>query len=252
MKPVIRVNNLSVVYGEKTVLNDITFSIYPGEVVTILGGSGSGKTTLMRHLIGLEHPRRGNITIHGTDMTSADRQEVNKAKKLIGVMFQSGALLGSKTLIENVMLPLEEHTDMPPALRYACALKKLMLVNLQEFAHYYPADISGGMVKRAAIARAMALDPSILILDEPGAGLDPITAGSIDQLILELSQSLNMTFVVVTHELASIETIADRAIVLNQQHIVANGSLKEILTNKADPFVLEFFKRITQHQQGTS
>lgn len=249
---IIQVDNLSVIYPGKTVLDDISFSVNRGEVLTVLGGSGSGKTTLMRHLIGLEKPAYGKIILNNVDITSGDEEEIKRAKTHLGVMFQSGALLSAMNLIENVMLPLQEHSDLDEDLIFSCALKKLMLVNLQEYAYYYPANISGGMIKRAAIARAMALDPAIIVLDEPGAGLDPITAGDIDQLIIQLSRSLNITFVVVTHELTSIQTIADKVILLNNAKIAAQGTLSEVMNTPNNDFIDQFFKRIKPKHQETS
>lgn len=241
--PIIKAKNLSIGYNHSPVLSDANIEIHQGEIFTILGGSGCGKTTLMRNLIGLETPISGEIIINNINMTQAPNQTKKRIKKDIGVMFQSGALMSSLNLLENVMLPLNEHTQLSNETKTQIALLKLMLVGLDKFAYYYPSSVSGGMVKRAAIARAMALDPKVIFLDEPSAGLDPITSGDLDQLILELARNYNITFVIVTHELASIRRISDRAIVLNGGKIVATGSI-DYLENEADNlFVKQFFNR---------
>ena len=247
---VIKTTNLTIGYNQTPVLSDANIVINQGEVVTILGGSGCGKTTLMRHLIGLETPLAGEIFIKNTNMTKASLQTKKQIKKDIGVMFQSGALMSSLNLLENVLLPLNEHTSLDQKTKIEIALLKLMLVGLDKYASFYPSNISGGMVKRAAIARAMALDPSVIFLDEPSAGLDPITSKDLDHLILELAQNHHITFIIVTHELASIRRISDRAIFLNEGKVAANGSINDLANHTDNIFVKQFFNsNQTNHSQ---
>jgi len=239
----ITVNDLVVSFGEKRVLDRISFDVRPGEVFVILGGSGCGKSTLLRHLVGLREPQGGQIIINGHDITTDSLENMDKAIESFGVMFQSGALFGSMTLLENVRLPLEEKTELPRKVMDEMAAHKLRQVGLGDFLHYVPAEISGGMQKRAAIARAMALDPPMLFLDEPSAGLDPITSAKLDELILELSKTLGVTFVVVSHELPSIFAIADRVIMLQDGKIVAEGDPRDLRDHCEQPFVRQFFHR---------
>jgi phospholipid/cholesterol/gamma-HCH transport system ATP-binding protein len=222
----------------------------PGEVFVILGGSGCGKSTLMKQLIGLLPPTAGHISLHGQLITGPDGAAGREAMRHgIGVMFQSGALFGSMSLLENVMLPLEVFTDLPPSARAAIARVKLALVGLADAASLMPAEISGGMARRAGIARAMALDPPLLFLDEPSAGLDPITSAGLDRLILALRRDLGATFVVVTHELASIMAIADRCIMLDRAAfpdaggMIAEGDPRRLRDESAHPTVRAFFRR---------
>jgi len=240
-KIVVKAKDLSIGFDNTPILSNANFEVQQGEIFTILGGSGCGKTTLMRNLIGLETPLSGEIYINNTNITQAHSDVKKQMKKDIGVMFQSGALLSSMSLLENVMLPLNEHTKLSKKNKQAIALLKLMLVGLDKYAHYSPSSVSGGMVKRAAIARAMALDPRVIFLDEPSAGLDPITSRELDQLILELSRNYHITFVMVTHELESIRGISDQAIVLNNGKIVANGSISYLENDVDDLFVKQFF-----------
>ncbi len=241
--PVITVRGATQAFGSRTIFRDVSFDIAAGEVFVILGGSGCGKSTLLKQMIGLLPPTAGEITIAGHSVRTA----VEEVRRQIGVMFQSGALLGSMTLLENVSLPLSVFTDLPASACAEIARLKLGLVGLGEAAALLPAEISGGMLKRAAIARALALDPPILLLDEPSAGLDPVTSAGLDKLILDLRDTLGTTCVVVTHELPSIMAIADRCAMLDAkaQGLIALGSPQELRDHPAQPMVRAFFHRET-------
>jgi phospholipid/cholesterol/gamma-HCH transport system ATP-binding protein len=248
--PIIRVDGVAQRFGNRTIFRDVSFVVAEREVFVILGGSGCGKSTLMKQLIGLLTPTEGTIEIGGHIITGPDGAEQReRVLRGIGVMFQSGALFGSMTLLENVMLPLEMYTDLPLEGREAVARVKLGLVGLAEAALLMPAEISGGMAKRAGIARAMALDPPLLFLDEPSAGLDPITSAGLDRLILDLRQDLGATFVVVTHELASILAIADRCIMLDRNAhgdaggMIGEGDPRRLRDESDNPIVRAFFRR---------
>ncbi len=238
---VVEVSGVAQRFDGRSIFENVSLSVRRGDVFAILGGSGCGKSTLLRQIVGLQVPSAGAITVLGHAMP----RERGLVRPAIGVMFQSGALFGSMTLLENVMLPLEMHTDLPPEARAAVARVKLGLVGLRDAAMRLPAEISGGMVKRAAIARALALDPPLLFLDEPSAGLDPITSAGLDQLILDLRRDLGTTFVVVTHELQSILAIADRCVMLDAtaRGVIAAGDPRRLHDDSTEPVVRAFFHR---------
>lgn len=249
----IQVRDLTCAYGDFVVVDSISFDVHRGEVLIILGGSGSGKSTVLKHMIGQYVPAQGQVLFRNSeggydDMAQADETLRLSILRRFGVMYQMGALFGSMTLLENVRLPLEEFTDLPPEAMNEVARMKLSLVGLADSCHKMPAELSGGMQKRAAIARAMALDPPMLFLDEPSAGLDPITSAGLDDLILDLARDLGITFVIVSHELASIFNIADRVVMLDKRvkKLVAEGPPRELRDTSDNPFVQQFFKRMAK------
>lgn len=245
VKPHITVRDLTMAYGTFVLMRDLNFTINHGDVFIIMGGSGCGKSTLLRHLIGLNEPARGDIFYGDENFTKADPVRKQQILRRMGVLFQSGALWSSMTLAENIGLLLEEYTDLSPAEIREVAALKLALVGLKGFEDYYPSQISGGMQKRAGLARAMALDPEILFFDEPSAGLDPISSRLLDDLILELRDSLGATVAVVTHELASIFTIGNNCVFLDpdSKTMIAGGNPKELLAHSQDPKVIRFLTR---------
>ena len=245
--PVISVVNLRVSYGEREVLHGISFDVRKGETLVILGGSGSGKSTLLRTLIGLEKPSDGAVWIKGVNIATAPESQLDEIRRKMGVSFQGGALFGSMTVGENVALPLREHTRLEDSTIEIMVRIKLEQVGLASFEDYLPAELSGGMKKRAAVARALAMDPEMLLFDEPSAGLDPIIAAGIDELILELKKAYSMSIVVVTHELASAFLIADRILLIDRGNIIAIGSKEEIKVS-TNPKVRQFLDRVPEPQ----
>jgi phospholipid/cholesterol/gamma-HCH transport system ATP-binding protein len=241
----IEVQDLTMAYGDFVVMKDLNFTIEKGEVFIIMGGSGCGKSTLLRHLIGLMEPAKGKVLYDGESFWDADPQERDRMMKRFGVLYQSGALWSSMTLAENVAIPLEEYTNLNASQIKELVSLKLSLVALAGFEEFYPSEISGGMRKRAGLARAMALDPDILFFDEPSAGLDPVSARRLDDLILELKDSLGTTVVVVTHELASIFAIADNSVFLDPETrtMLATGNPKTLLAESKDPTIHSFLTR---------
>jgi phospholipid/cholesterol/gamma-HCH transport system ATP-binding protein len=228
MENAIEIRDLVTRYGDREILKNISLSIPRRKTTVILGGSGCGKSTLLKHLIRLLKPTRGSILINGKDITRMDEEGLNKLRQKMGVLFQGSALLNSITVADNVALPLREHTRLKESTIQIMVRMKLDLVGLSGFEHLYPSQLSGGMKKRAALARAIASDPEILFFDEPSAGLDPVTAAGLDELILKLKNVFRMTIVVVTHELASVFTIADYVVMLDYGEVIFSGDLDEL------------------------
>jgi phospholipid/cholesterol/gamma-HCH transport system ATP-binding protein len=251
-KPVIVVENLTASFGSDTIFENVSFEVYEGEIFGILGGSGCGKSTLMKHMIGLYETVSGKVAVHGIDMTKADERQLKKMRLGIGVAFQSGGLFGSMTLAENVALPLQEYTDLSPETIDLVVKMKLSMVDLAGYENHLPEELSGGMKKRASLARAMALDPTILFFDEPSAGLDPITSAELDSLIKSIRAGIGTTMVIVTHELQSILNIADRIIMLDKaaKGVIAEGDPRWLKDNSKDPRVKAFFNRNVLEQEG--
>jgi len=245
IEPVLSLRDLRVSYGEREILHGISFDVLRGETLVILGGSGSGKSTLLRTLVGLEKPSAGEILIKGQDLAKTSAAEMDEIRRKIGMSFQGGALFGSMTVGENVALPLREHTKLEDSTIEIILRLKLQQVGLEGFEYYMPSQLSGGMKKRAAVARALAMDPEILFFDEPSAGLDPIIAAGIDELILELKRAFHMTIIVVTHELASAFLIADRMLLIDKGNIVALGTTEE-MRSSTQPRVRQFLDRIAE------
>ncbi len=234
MEKAIEIKDLVTHYGDVKILKRVSFSIPRGKTTVILGGSGSGKSTLLKHLIGLLKPTSGQIIMNDKDIAGMDEKDFNDTRKKIGVLFQGAALLNSLTLADNVALPMREHTQLEESTMQIMIRMKLDLVGLSGFENYFPSQLSGGMKKRAGIARAMALDPEFLFFDEPSAGLDPITAAGLDELIIKLKQAFKMTFIVVTHELPSVFTIADYVVMLDFGEVIFAGTIDELKASDND------------------
>ena len=251
--PPIVVQGLTLGYGSNVILQDVTFTIRRNEIFIIMGGSGGGKSTVLRSMVGLLPPMKGHVLYGGVDFWTSDEDERKRIMRTFGILYQGGALWSSLTLAENVALPLEQYSDLGPERIRDIVSFKLSLVGLSGFEHYYPSQISGGMKKRAGLARAMALDPEILFFDEPSAGLDPVSARHLDELILELRSSLNATVVVVTHDLASIFAIGGNAIFLDAgaKTMIAEGHPATLLAESCDARVTNFLAR-GQAQSGAS
>ena len=243
--PIIVVKDLAARFGQNVVFEGVNFHVYKGEVLVIVGASGCGKSTLLRIMIGLQKPYSGQVLYQGTDITHAEEKELNEYRQNIGVLFQSGALFSSMTIKENIELPLQEYTDLDPAMIDTIIKMKLGLVNLAGYENYHPSELSGGMKKRAGIARAIALDPRVLFFDELSAGLDPVTAAELDDLIIKTDEALGTTMVIVTHELESIYKIAHRVLMLDKEAkgIIAEGKPLELKEQATDPRVTSFFLR---------
>ncbi|MCK9375540.1 MAG: ATP-binding cassette domain-containing protein [Syntrophobacterales bacterium] len=245
-KPVAVVDRLTAGYGENIVLEDVSLEVFPGEILVILGESGCGKSTLLKQMIGIYQPFAGQVLINGINIHTADETEQVKLRRQIGVTFQAGALFGSMTLGENVALPLQEYTDLPEEEIDRIVKMKLGMVNLGGYENHLPEELSGGMQKRAGLARALALDPKVLFFDEPSAGLDPVTAAEIDILIKGINAGMGITMVVVTHELQSIFNIAHRVIMIDREArgLIAEGDPRELQEHSQDSRVHNFFNRL--------
>lgn len=244
----IEVRDLVTHYGQRRILNEVSLEVAPEEIHIIMGGSGSGKSTLLRHLLGLHTPTSGSIRLLGQDLTTATAQQMQELRKRMGVAFQNGALLSSMTVGENVQLPLREHTRLDEQTMAIMARMKLEVVNLGGFERLRPAELSGGMIKRAALARAIVMDPKLLFFDEPSAGLDPVVAAELDELILRLRDSMKMTIVVVTHELESAFKIADKITILDQGRILQSGSVEQVRGSTL-PRVQDLLQRRARREQ---
>lgn len=244
-EPVIRVEGLTVRYGDNTILDNVNFEVYRGEIFVIAGGSGCGKSTLLKHIIGLDTPRAGNIFINGINTTNIDEDEMMKLRKEIGMLFQGSALFGSMTIGENVSLPLTEFTDLSRETMNLIVKMKLGMVELSGYENHFPSELSGGMKKRAGIARAMVMEPAILFLDEPSAGLDPVTSAEMDILIKKINGGIGTTMIIVTHELETIFNVSNRIIMLDKERkgIIAEGDPRELREHSKDPRVKNFFNR---------
>lgn len=249
-EPVIVVEHLLAAYGENVILRDVSFRVARGELLAIVGGSGCGKSTLLKYMIGLYRTRQGRVVINGVDIMSVSEESLNRERLGIGVLFQSDALIGSMTLAENISLPLKEHTDLDPEFISRIVKMKLGMVHLAGYENHQPAELSGGMKKRAGFARAMAMDPTILFFDEPSAGLDPVTSADLYELIRSMNRDMRATIIIVTHDLNLVFAVADRVIMLDgeEQGIIAVGSPPALRECEDDHRVYDFFnRRKTRH-----
>lgn len=244
-RKVIQVRDLEARYGDTTILKDVTFDIHAGEIVAIIGGSGCGKTTLLRHMVGLNQPHGGSVTIDGLDISNGDERSFAKALRKIGILFQGGALFSSMTIADNVALPIREYTQLPPSAVDTLVRMKLCSVDLGGYEDHLPSELSGGMIKRAALARSLALNPEILFLDEPTAGLDPVISAEIEELILRINHSIGTTMVIITHSLNIIFRVAHRVVMLDKsaRGVVAQGDPNDLKTKNPNPVVRQFFNR---------
>lgn len=249
-RPIIAVQDLVARYGDDVILENVSFEVREGEILVILGPSGCGKTTLLRHMVGLNTPYSGKVWIEGDDITTCTDTALQRVLKKVGILFQGSALFGSMTLSENIGIPVTEYTDFPAATRDNLIRMKLCLVELGNYANFLPSEISGGMKKRAGVARALALNPKILFLDEPTAGLDPISAAELDDLILKINRLNGTTIVIITHELATILKVAHRVIMLekSKKGIVAEGDPAVLKETSKDPLVQRFFNRQARNE----
>lgn len=239
---IIDVRGVSTRFGTKVVHDNISLQVFRGEILAIVGGSGSGKSTLMREMVMLERPTKGSVSVFGQSITGLGAKQALGLRQRIGVLFQNGALFSGLTVLDNVAVPLREHTHISDGLIRELASLKIALVGLTpDAAALYPGQLSGGMRKRAALARALALDPELLFLDEPSSGLDPISADGLDELVLSLRASLGLTIVMVTHDMDSISRVADRVVLLGQAKILAQGTVREVVQS-SDPLVMDFFQ----------
>ncbi|HEX2964334.1 MAG TPA: ATP-binding cassette domain-containing protein [Syntrophorhabdaceae bacterium] len=248
----ISVRGLTVKYGENTILENVSFDVYKGELFVIAGGSGCGKSTLLRHIIGLETPKSGKVIFDGTDSTSLNEDEVEVLRRRIGMLFQGSALFGSMTIAENVSLPLSEFTTLSGSTIDLLVRMKLGMVDLAGYENHYPSELSGGMKKRAGIARAMALEPEMLFLDEPSAGLDPVTTAELDVLIRKLNEGVGTTMIIVTHELETIFNVSHRVIMLDKETkgIIAEGNARELKEYSSNTKVRNFFNRQIEEKKN--
>lgn len=251
-EPIIIVEDLTAGYGDRIIFENVSFQVMKGEILVILGGSGCGKSTLLKHMFGLYRPLSGRVLINGIDVATENEAELAALRREIGVLFQSGALFGSMTLMENVSLPLEEYTDLTREDIERLVRMKLAMVNLSGFENHLPSELSGGMKKRAGLARAMALDPKVLFFDEPSAGLDPVTSAELDILMKKINTGLGTTMIVVTHELESIFSIAHRVVMMDGEAkgIIAVGSPRQLQESSTDPRVINFFHRTPAERES--
>ena len=239
---IIEVNNLSTSFNGKTILSDVSLTAYSGQITVILGESGSGKTTVLRNILGLYPVQPGTIKMFGKDIANLDEKEQTRLYMKMGVFYQSGGLLSSLTVGENVALPLEQHTNLPKEVIENIAKLKLSLVNLHDTYNMYPSQLSGGMFKRAALARAIVMDPNVLLCDEPGSGLDPVSLASLDHLIIELKELMKISVILVTHEVSSILRVADRIVFIDNKKTLFEGSLHDALKSKKES-IINFFNK---------